>query len=313
MGTVAEIKVASPDSATAARALDTIERELARVEAACTIHEATSEVSKVNAAAGSGSPAPVGDDVDATLQLAMDVAAKTKGAFDPTVGPLLSAWGFPESPRLPSPEVLARVRPLVGYGRLARIAASSGGGAWSLRDAGMKIDLGGIACGRGIDAAVEAVREVAPNFLINIGGDIYISGMKPDSSEWTVAIQNPRDPSKFLMTLRARGPLAVSTSGDYEHFVVIDGVRYHHILDPQSGMPAAELCSVTILAPTALLADVWSTTAFVLGMERGLALVESDPDLEGVFVAERPDGTLDVRETSGVVRYRSESVSPSAK
>jgi thiamine biosynthesis lipoprotein len=232
----------------------------------------------------------------------MEVARASSGAFDPTIGPLLRLWGFPEHPALPDSDAIRRALPLVGYERLVRTAEPAP--AWRLEAHGMSVDLGGIACGYGNDRAGEILSRTSGSFLINVGGDILVGGVKPDSSAWAVGIQHPRDPAKLLMTLRLRGPCGVSTSGDYEHFVWHEGRRLHHLLDPRTGYPAPAVCSVTVIAPDGARADAESKPPFVLGPERGLQWLEERPDLEGVIVIERPDGTLDVRETSGVAALR---------
>jgi thiamine biosynthesis lipoprotein len=305
MGTTAEIKIAAADSMKARAALDAAYAELARIEALATIHDPQSAASKLNAAAGDGRFIETGADLDAILTTALRTAEKTGGAFDPTIGPLVRLWGFPGTPSLPDSSAIEIVLPLVGYSRLLRDPASGSGQAkWRLADPGMQIDLGGIACGYGIDRAAEILRRASSDFLINIGGDILVSGKKPDSTPWTIAIQHPRDPSAYLMTLSIPRNLAVSTSGDYEHFALIGGVRRHHILDPSTGYPSQRCCSVTVFAPDGVRSDAWSKAAFVLGLERGLQTVEEDPDLEGVFVAEEKGGRLVVRETTGIAKLR---------
>ena len=306
MGTTAEIKVAAVDSSQAAAALAAAFAELERIEALATIHSPQSEASGLNAAAGNGRFMETGEDLDAILTVAVRTAERSDGAFDPTIGPIVRLWGFPGTPVLPDSASVKRLLPLIGYQRLLREAASTGRAArWRLADAGMQIDLGGIACGYGIDRAAQALRRETADFLINIGGDILVFGQKPDAKPWTIAIQHPRDPSVHLMTLHLPSGLAVSTSGDYEHFAILDGVRRHHILDPHTGYPAERLCSVTVFAPDAIRSDAWSKAAFVLGPERGLQTVEEDPDLEGVFVSEEEGGKLIVRETTGIAKLRS--------
>jgi thiamine biosynthesis lipoprotein len=304
MGTAAEIKVASSDSTAAQAALAAAFAELERVEALATIHSPASEASRLNSAAGNGEFIDIGEDLDAILTVAVRTAERSDGAFDPTIGPIVRLWGFPSTPVLPDSTRLRQLLPLVGYERLIRDRSTNSPARWRLERSGMQIDLGGIACGHGIDRAGQILRRATPDFLINIGGDILVSGRKPDSKPWTVAIQNPRDPSQLLMTLSLPPGVAISTSGDYEHFAMIDGMRCHHILDPRTGYPAGPLCSVTILAPDGIRSDAWSKAAFVLGPERGLQMIEEDPDLEGVFVSEG-GGKLTVQETTGISKLRS--------
>ena len=310
MGTTGEIKLAAADSTAAQAALAAAYAELERVEALATIHSPQSEASRLNAAAGNGEFLETGEDLDSILTVAVRTAQKSGGAFDPTIGPIVRLWGFPGTPVLPDSAAIKKLLPLVGYDRLLRDTSTSGAARWRLADRGMQIDLGGIACGYGIDRAAQLLRRVSPDFLINIGGDILVSGQRPDAKPWTVAIQHPRDPSVYLMTLHLPSGFAISTSGDYEHFAILNGVRRHHILDPHSGYPAEHLCSVTILAPDGIRSDAWSKAAFVLGPERGLQSIEEDPDLEGVFVSEAEGGKLIVRETTGIAKLLSTSAAP---
>ena len=130
---------------------------------------------------------------------------------------------------------------------------------------------------------------------LDAGGDIGLLGPKPDGSPWRIGVRHPREAGQLIGVLTLSGG-AVVTSGDYERAFTVDGKRYHHILDPATGLPATSLASVTMVAPTAMEADALSTAVFVLGPERGLALVESLPGAEAILVT--PD--LDVLVTTGL-------------
>jgi thiamine biosynthesis lipoprotein len=167
---------------------------------------------------------------------------------------------------------------------------------------GFGLDLGGIAQGAVVDLLGAWLEQRGfRRYLVEASGDILIAGVKARGQPWTVAIRHPRRGQEFVGILKLGEPgrkLAVVTSGDYERFFEQGGRRYHHILDPATGYPAMGLASVTVIAPTCTEADALSTAAFVLGPERGLALLESRPGVEGLLITER-DGRLEARVTSG--------------
>ena len=182
--------------------------------------------------------------------------------------------------------MLARLK-LVDYRDLLIDAAQSRA---RLRRAGQSVTLGGIAKGLVVDRAVAALRAAGlKDFLMQAGGDLYAAGRHGDR-EWKVGIQDPRathgedrstDSSFALLALTDS---AFNTSGDYERFILKDGKRHHHILDPRSGYPVSHTRSVTVLAPTSFLADTLDTAAFVLGAEQGLKLIARVPGAEAVIV-----------------------------
>ena len=149
---------------------------------------------------------------------------------------------------------------------------------------GMRISLAAIAKGYAVDRAVAVLRENGlKDFIVFGGGDLFVSGRRGDRP-WRVGIQDPRDRSRHFARFEADRDIAIVTTGDYEAFFVVDGERYHHVIDPATGYPARGTVSATVIAPTATLADALATGIFVLGPREGMALIESDRDLEGVIV-----------------------------
>lgn len=298
MGTVVEMKVVCADEVAAGRALDAAFEELRRVERIATPHDPGSELSRINARTDSAFVA--GAELDDMIAQSLDVAARSGGAFDPTIGALVRAWGFPDHPMLASPEAVAEARRHVDWTRLHR---GDGPGAWVDPDPDALLDLGGIAKGWGVDRATDVLARTGA-CLVNAGGDLACRGSKPDGGDWVVGVQHPRQADALYCRVRVPQGLAIATSGDYERFLEVDGVRYHHLLDPSTGAPARGVASATVVAPTCALADAWATASFVLGPERGIAALEREPGLEGLLLVVNPDGTLAAHETSGFAALR---------
>lgn len=301
MGTVAELK-ALPRSpgvgtrAAAEAALDEAFGVLERVEERTTSYHETSDVSRLQR---SETPFVVSDDTDATLRLALEVAAATDGAFDPTMGALMRAWGFPEAPAVPDSARVRAARSRVSADRLR----PEGDGAWIVEPA-TELDLGGIAKGWAVDRAADLLEKRVGPCLVNVGGDLAVRGSKPGGEPWRIGVQDPRDPSRLFVTLRLSGKRAVATSGDYQRYVEVDGVRYHHLLDPRTGWPARGVNSVTVVGPSCAVADAWATAVFVMGPVAGLAALEEQPELEGVVVTVDESGALVQHETPGFAAFR---------
>lgn len=219
------------------------------------------------------------------LQRALEIAQMTGGDFDPTVYPLMRAWGFASEEGEHSyrvPDNMESLLSLVGYEklRLQELTQGEQAGAFqaTLPVAGASgLDLGGIAKGYTSQRVLEVIQAAgADTAVISLGGNVGVMGTKPDGSPWTVAIRDPEgEESDYMATLSLEGqtqPRYVVTSGGYERYFEAEGVRYHHILDPKTGYPAdSDLLSVTIVAQDGTLADGLSTALFVKGFEEAVA------------------------------------------
>lgn len=243
---------------------------------------AGSEVARVNARAGGN---PEGDEDSGLYDLLSriwQVSEDSGGALDVTLGRLSRLWNLDElaaltdegaaAVRIPTAEQIQAALADCGY---ESVQLSEGR---ITLPAGMQLDLG--AVGKGI--ACDRIREYLHSHpritgaVVAVGGSVVTYGQKPDGTPWKVVIMHPREEGSYLGVLSLSGEHYISTSGDYERYVMADGVRYHHILDPATGYPARSgLCSVTIVCDSGLLADALSTACFVLGPEQGLALAEA--------------------------------------
>lgn len=243
-----------------------------------------SDIGRLNTAGGES--VPVSPDTAALLQLGLDYAALSDGAFDMTIAPVSSLWHFStEHPVMPSDEELAAALSSVGY-----IGLTVSDDSARLASPQMAVDLGGIAKGYIADRLAGELRAAGvDSALLDLGGNIYALGQK-DGADWTVGIRDPAD-EQALAAVVSVADCAVVTSGSYERFFELDGVRYHHILDPATGYPVQnELASVTIVSAEAVVGDALSTACFVLGEKRGLELVESLDGVEALFISK--DGRL---------------------
>lgn len=303
MHTVWDFTLVERDEARARAAFEAAAAEVERLDLALAMWRPDSELAAFNARAGQG-PQAVSADLDAVLSLGLKAAELSRGASDPSVGPLVQLWyDSLRQGREPAPAALRAARSRVGYRRLRR----HGDGRWS-GDAGTRADLGSFAKGYAQDqAAALLLRHGIPAFLLNAGGQVYAKGRKPDGSPWKVGIQHPRDEGRVVAVV----PLidqAMATAGDYEQSRTLKGRRYHHILDPRTGAPTAHgTCSVTVILPLAeapapgagAWCDALDTAALVLGQADGAALLEGF-GAQGLLLREH-EGRLSAAGSPGLV------------
>ena len=244
-----------------------------------------SDIYKVNKSAGIEA-VKVHDDVFTVVERALHFAALSEGAFDPTVEPLVSLWGIGgDNPGVPPPEEIERLLPLINW---RGVVLDKQNETVFLEKPGMALDLGAIAKGYAADEAAKIIKNARiPQAIIDLGGNIMTVGEKKDKSLWRIGIQNPLDGRGAFIGIVELMEKSVVTSGVYERYFISDGVHYHHILDPSIGYPAQSgLLSVTIVSESSMDADALATAAFVLGYDKGRALVESLEGVEAVFVFE---------------------------
>ncbi|ATB34137.1 thiamine biosynthesis lipoprotein ApbE [Melittangium boletus DSM 14713] len=238
-----------------------------------------SALSAVNRQAGDGAFVTVPEDLCAALRRGVLGAKQTEGLFDPTWAALRGLWRFGTdlSPTLPDPDELKQRCALISSRDVEFAPAPKAGAAGCgvrLKRAGMQLGLGGLAKGWAVDRAVEKLRALGfKHFFVQAGGDFYAAGSKA-GRPWKVGIRDPRgEPDSVLAVLEVSNA-AFSTSGDYENFFLLDGKRYHHIIDPRTCYPATASRSATLLAPSAVDAEVLTKAVFIRGGREGLALAE---------------------------------------
>ncbi|MEN1939916.1 FAD:protein FMN transferase [Luteimonas sp. MJ174] len=282
MGTLWRVSVAAPCGADLHVLHDGIQACLDRVVAQMSTWERDSDISRYNRArAGSWQtlPQPFFD----VLRDALAIAADSDGAVDPTVGPLVEAWGFGphgQGGAVPDAATLAEARARVGWRRIELDASRQR----VLQPGGAALDLSGIAKGHGVDTVVDWLQARGVRAaLVEVGGELRGHGRKPDGSPWKVLAEawpddDDRDdhaaaPAPCVIAL---DDAAIATSGDHWHRFEQDGRLYSHTIDPRTGAPVEHApAAVTVVADTALAADTWATALTVLGPERGLELAQA--------------------------------------
>lgn len=260
----------------------------------------SSELYKVNLAAGSGESVELTSELSQILEQCLVLSQDTEGAFDVTIGAVARIWdidGWASGTRTgefqtPDSSELKAVLDHCGFQRVKLQCPEGGKLAVISLEEGVSIDLGAIGKGLSLDRIREYLETEASvtGAVVSVGGSILTYGEKPDGMPWRVGILDPFDTSRNLGVLTLTGSWCVSTSGDYERYVESGGVRYHHILDPFTGYPVDnELTSVTVVTDQGMLSDALSTACFVLGRERGLILAQQY-GVEALFVEK--DGSI---------------------
>ena len=220
------------------------------------------------------------EEIVALVKTALQVSKKSEGKFDITIFPLIELWGFfSDSPELPYREKIKEVSETVGYENLV----VENGKITKEREE-TKIDLGSIAKGYALGEAKNVLEQAGiKSALIDAGGDIYTLGTN-NGKPWVIGIRNPRGDG--VVGSLELSDMAVITSGDYERVFEEGGIKYHHILDPETGFPAKGMASVTVISPDPALADAWSTAFFVLGKEKAQEIFKDMQAIEVLMITD---------------------------
>lgn len=239
------------------------------------------------------------------LNKSAEVFRSSGGAFDPTVAPLVNYWGFGYTGSKPITEVdsskIDSLLLLVGMQKLN----------WTTRNdsviirkqiPGIKLDFNAIAPGYAVDELGRVLESMhIYNYLVDIGGEVLAKGQNPQGKDWVLGITTPKEGAE-ASDIQTTVPLhdqALATSGNYRKYYSVKGVKYSHTINPKTGFPErSKLLSATVIAPDAMTADAYATVCMVLGLEKGLALIESLPNLEAYFIYGDQGGAMKVKYTS---------------
>ena len=278
MGTRVEVQLWSDDRAVAEELIAQAMAELDRIEALMSTYMDTSEMSRVNASAYA-QPQKVTAELFGLLKIAMEISVATDGAFDISYDSVGQLYDFRAGKHPDENQIAAQLENIDYHHVILDEAAQT----VSFKTPGVRINLGGIAKGYSVERVIRLLREAGvEHALATAGGDTRILGDRR-GKPWIVGVRDPNQRDGIF----TRIPLddeAISTSGDYERFFEVGGVRYHHILDPRTGYPSKGCMTATVVATHAEYADALATALCVLGPEKGLALIEKLPRVEAIVV-----------------------------
>lgn len=295
MGLPFRITLFALDEASAKSAADAAFARVEELNSVLSDYDPDSELSRLSNTAGQGKAVPVSDDLWRVLERGQAMAARTDGAFDLTIGPLVNVWRRARRKQeLPSPELIAEMRARVGFRNL-RLDAEKRTAELLIPD--MRLDAGSIGKAFAVDAALAVVRKHGiTRALVGGSGDMAAGDAPPGLPGWRIevaALDAPGAPPPQIVHLANRG---IATSGDVFQRVEIEGKRYSHIVDPHTGLGLTDHSLVTVIAPDCFTANCYTTSASVLGPERGLKLIDDTPDI-AALLARMPGAKIEFIES----------------
>lgn len=283
MGSRCEITIVADDAEKAERYIDTVITEITRIENLISDWRPQTQVSEINRNAGIA-PVKVDKELIDLTKRALYFSKITDGAFDISFASMQKIWKFDGSmTEMPSPEAVKESVALVGY---ENIIVDEENSTIFLKLKGMKLGFGALGEGYAADRCKEMMlaRGVKAG-IVNGSGDMNTWGTQPDGKPWSIGITNPLNKNKVFAVFPLRES-AVVTSGSYEKYVIFNGKRYTHIINPVTGYPVSGLSSVTVMGPSAEMANGFSTSIMVLGKEAGLNLINRFPQLSCIIVTD---------------------------
>ncbi|MBW6510295.1 MAG: FAD:protein FMN transferase [Desulfuromonadales bacterium] len=275
MGTTWSVALRSSNAPDAAGIKAGLQERLDGINALMSTYDPSSEISRFNQFSGNDW-FPVSEDTARVVALALEISRLTDGAFDVSVGPLVELWGFGALPRKslpPTAEQIAEVLAAVGYENLQLRRDPA---AIRKKNPQLRIDFAAIAKGYAVDLLAHYLDQLQiEHYLVEIGGELKMRGVRSDGSPWRIAIEQPLDSSRKVAAIFPLTDIALATSGNYRNYYEENGRRYVHTIDPVSGKPIQhQLASATVLDPLAARADALATALMVMGEHRGRQFCE---------------------------------------
>ena len=297
MGLPFRVNLFALDEATAKAASDAAFARVEELNSVLSDYDDVSEISQLSRTSGSGKVVPVSDDLWRVLERGQQMAEQTDGAFDVTVGPLVNLWRRARRKQeLPSPELIAEMKARVGFRNLKLDAEKR---TAELLVADMRLDVGSIGKAYAVDAALAVLKARGiTRALVGGSGDMAAGDAPPGLPGWRIevaALDAEGAPPPRIVHLANRG---IATSGDVFQKVEIDGKRYSHIVDPHTGLGLTDHSLVTVIAPDCFTANCYTTSASVVGPERGLKLIDETPGIAGLLVR-KPGEKIEFVESRG--------------
>ena len=282
MGNHFEISVVATDESWADAMIAKGVAEIQRIEKLLTTYDEGSETNQVNQAAGIA-PVKVSEETFRLIQRSIRISGITQGAFDISYGSVdKRLWNFDASmTQLPDAQTAKKMVRLINY---RNIILDEQAMTVYLKEKGMRIGFGGIGKGYAAEMAKKVLKEAGVSSgIVNASGDLTTWGLQPSGEPWTIGIVDPNFSGKIFSYMNVTD-IAVATSGNYEKFVMINGVKYSHTIDPRTGLPVRGIKSVTIISPNAEIADAMATPVTIMGIKAGLAMINQIKDIEAIVI-----------------------------
>jgi thiamine biosynthesis lipoprotein len=296
MGTTYMVKVVAPRSAKMEPVQQKVDSMLEAINQSMSTYRKQSEISRFNRLTTTETDFPISAHFLRVMLTAREIYQLTSGAWDGTVHPLVNLWGFGKDGKLekiPTDDQIEDARKRVGFDRIV-VGVN---GSLQKETADVSVNLASIAKGYGVDQVALVLRNHGfEHFLVEIGGEVYAAGQRPDGKPWQVGVNRPEAAAatNAIYQAVALENQALATSGDYRIFYEIQGQTYSHIIDPRTGRPVRNgVVSVSVLADNCTLSDGLATALMVMGADDGLALLNRLPGVEGLIVVRHPNGKLE--------------------
>jgi len=282
MGNRFQLSVVADNEAWANNTIDAAVHEIQRIEKLLTTFNDCSETNQINEAAGI-SPVPVCRETFDIIERSLRISSITQGAFDISYGSVdKRLWNFDTSMRsLPNKTIAKQMVRLINY---RNIILDKENFTVFLKEKGMRIGFGGIGKGYAAERAKDVMKDLgAESGIVNASGDLTAWGFQLNGKPWTIGIANPNAKSQIFSYMNITN-MSVATSGNYEKYVMINGKKYSHTIDPRTGLPVSGIKSVTVLSPNAEIADAMATPVMIMGVQVGLDLINQIKDLEAIII-----------------------------
>jgi thiamine biosynthesis lipoprotein len=282
MGNQFEISAVSDNEENANKCINAGIEEIKRIEKLLTTFHDSSETNSINRNAGIEA-VKVSEEIFNLIERSIRISSITQGAFDITYGSIdKSLWNFDTQMKsLPDKDTAKEMVRLINYQNIVLDRENT---TVFLREKGMRIGFGGIGKGYAAEKAKNIMQQLGiASGIVNASGDLTTWGFQPNGEEWTVGIANPNISGEVFSYLKISG-LAVATSGNYEKYIMIDGKKYSHTIDPRTGLPVTGIKSVTIITKNAEIADAMATPVTIMGVKAGLHMINQMKDIEVVII-----------------------------
>ncbi len=282
MGNSFQISAVAENEEWAHERIDAAIREIQRIERLLTTYNEESETNLINRNAGIMA-VPVSRETFDIIQRSIRISVITQGAFDITYGSVdKRLWNFDtHMQKLPDRETAKKMVRLINY---RNIVLDNEKTTVFLKEKGMRIGFGGIGKGYAAERAKSVMMELeVDSGIVNASGDLAAWGYQPDGKPWTIGIANPDSAGQIFSYMNITN-MALATSGNYEKFIMIDGKKYSHTIDPRTGLPITGIKSVTIISPNAEVADAMATPVMIMGMKAGLDMIDQIKEIEAIII-----------------------------